>query len=75
LAPKKDDDITFRNAVVASYTDFGRTDGNHDFAANRFEMVPSQTSLAELHLLVPIATAVVPSEIDGEALWPTTVIS
>jgi hypothetical protein len=32
-APKKDDDITFRNAVVASYTNFGRMGGNHDFAA------------------------------------------
>jgi hypothetical protein len=33
VAPKKDDDITFRNAVVASYTNFGRMGGNHDFAA------------------------------------------
>jgi len=35
LAPKKDNDITFRNTVVASYTNFGRMDGNHDFAADR----------------------------------------
>jgi len=33
LAPKKDEDITFRNALVASYTDFGRMGGDHDFAA------------------------------------------
>jgi hypothetical protein len=35
VAPKSDDDITFRNAVVAPYTNFGRMVGNHDFAANR----------------------------------------
>ena len=35
VTPKRDDDITFRNAVVAPYTNFGRMVGNHDFAANR----------------------------------------
>jgi hypothetical protein len=30
LAPKKDDDITFTNTVVASYMNFGRMDGDHD---------------------------------------------
>jgi hypothetical protein len=35
VAPKRDDDITFGNAVVAPYTNFGRMVGNHEFAANR----------------------------------------
>ena len=29
VAPKRDDDITFRNAVVASYTYFGGVFGDH----------------------------------------------
>ena len=53
VAPKRDDDITFRNAVVAPYTNFGGLGGDHDFAANRLR--PSQPSLAELLPLVPIA--------------------
>jgi hypothetical protein len=35
LVPKKDNDIAFRNTVVASYTNFGGVHANHDFAANR----------------------------------------
>jgi hypothetical protein len=35
VAPKRDDDITFRNAVVAPYMNFGRMGGDHDFAAKR----------------------------------------
>ena len=32
---KKYDDITFRNAIVAPYANFGRMGGDHDFAAKR----------------------------------------
>jgi hypothetical protein len=42
VTPKKDDDITFRNAVVASYADFGRMGGDHDFAANRLRRSPAK---------------------------------
>jgi hypothetical protein len=42
LFPKKDNDITFRNTVVASYTNFGGVRASHEFAANRFTAVNNQ---------------------------------
>jgi hypothetical protein len=56
LAPKKDDDITFRNGVVTSYTNFGRVRGDHDF------------NLAEHRLFVAITMVGVPGKSDAVAL-------
>jgi hypothetical protein len=34
-AAKKDDNLTFASTIVASYTNFGRMRGNHDFVPKR----------------------------------------
>ena len=62
MASKNDNDITFRNAVVASHMNFGRMGGDHDFAANRLRS-SSRNSLAEHLLLVPTTVAAIPSKI------------
>jgi hypothetical protein len=44
VAPKRNDDITFGNAVVAPYTNIGRLGGDHDLAATRLKWSrPSQS--------------------------------
>ena len=64
VAPKKDDDITFRNTIVATHTNFGRMGGGHDLPANRLRWF-RQTSLAEHRSLVPIAVWQSPAKLNG----------
>jgi ABC-type uncharacterized transport system substrate-binding protein len=70
LAPKKDDDITFSNTVVASDTNFSRLRGTHDFAANRLRWSqPNQSLWASP--VCPGTIAAVPNknECSGGARW------